>query len=233
MIALCLDLLAIVVAVISVILAYKKGFIRTLFSLIGWIVAVCLAMNFKAPVAQWIDQKVVGPTVQNSILTAISGESMEEGVDATLAKVNVAGILREMPEELRGFFESLHMDADGISQMAEGHYESTVTARKALIQKISAPISYSISEAIALILLVVLFFLALFLLSLLLSAVFKVLPLGDKVNHFGGIILGILRACLIIMILGIVANIFCSADVQKSWIFGPINRYNPILNLFS
>ena len=239
MISIVLDLLVLVIVVISAILAYKKGFIKTLFSLVGGIAAVVLAVSFSTPVAAWLDSTYISPLVKSSVLTAVNGSSLEQDYDEALKTIDVSDKLREMPEALRSFLESINVDVEDTIAKAEANKAASVAAREQLISDITAPISATISKVIALIGLTILFFALLFIVSLLLNAIFKLLPFGKSLNHIGGVIFGVARGILLVMVLGAVLyglgkgnSIISLEDIENTWVLKWINALNPILNLF-
>lgn len=239
LIAIILDLLVLGVVVGSAILAYKKGFIKTLFSLVGGIAAVVLAVSFSEPVAAWLDSAFVGPAVKNSVLTAVNGSALTEGYDEALESIDVSLKLREMPEGLRSFLESINIDVEDTIFKAEQNKAASASAREQLISDIAAPISATISKVIALIGLIIIFFLLLFVASLLLNAIFKLLPFGKTLNHVGGVLFGVARGVLFVMVLGAIfyglgkGNYLISLDdIENTWILKWVNAINPILNLF-
>ncbi len=237
--ALILDVVVVAIIALSIFLAYKKGLIRTLFSLIGGIVAVVLAVTLSAPVANWLNTQFVEPAVRNTVLTAINGSSVSKDYEEALNSVDVAEKLREMPENLREFLENFNLDIDGIIASAEQSKGNTAAAKEALVDSIAIPVSEAISKAIALIGLVILFFVLLFVVTRLLDAVFKVLPFGKSLNKAGGIVFGAVRALLIVMLFGAIVYglasgnvLFTQEDLNKTLILKLINQYNPILNVF-
>lgn len=239
LIAIILDILVLGVVVGSAILAYKKGFIKTLFSLVGGIAAVVLAVSFSEPVAAWLDSAFIGPAVKSSVLTAVNGSPLTEDYNEALESIDVSLKLREMPEGLRSFLESINIDVEETIFKAEQNKASSVDAREQLISDIVAPISATISKVIALIGLIIIFFLLLFVASLLLNAIFKLLPFGKTLNHVGGVLFGVARGILLVMVLGAIlyglgkGNYLLSlGDIENTWILKWVNAINPILNLF-
>ena len=235
--AIILDVFVLAVVAISVFTAYKKGFIKTLFSLVGGLVAVILAINLSVPVANWLDETFVGPAVRKTVLTAVNGSQLAESYDQALGAIDVVDKLQEMPESLRSFLEKLNVDVDQIVASAEKTQEDTVAAKEKLIDSIALPVSKMISKAIALIGLVVIFFVLLFVASRLLDAVFRLLPFGSSLNKAGGLLFGALRAILIVFVFGAVVyglacgNILVSfEELDHTVLLRLINTYNPILN---
>ncbi len=233
-----LDVLVVAIIALSVFLAYKKGLIKTLFSLVGGIAAVVLAVSLSAPVANWLNEEFIGPAVRKTVLTAVNGSALGKSYDEALDSVDVAGNLQKMPESLREFLENLNVDIDGIVASAEKSQANSAAAKEALIDSIALPVSEAVSKSVALIGLAIVFFVLLFVATRLLDTVFRILPFGKSVNKVGGMIFGAIRALLIVMLFGAVVyglacgNILLSLDeLENTLILKFINQFNPILNI--
>ena len=134
--AIILDILVLVIMILSVWSAYRKGLIKTLFSLIGGIVAVILAVQLSVPVANWIDDRFVGPTVRDTVLTAVNGSALGGSYDQALESIDVVEKLQEMPESLRSFLETLNVDVDSIVSSAQQSQSDSIAAKERLITSI-------------------------------------------------------------------------------------------------
>ncbi len=236
--AIILDILIVAIIALSVYLAYKKGLIKTLFSLVGGIAAVVLAVSLSGPVADWLNTEYIGPAVRNTVLTAVNGSSLSTGYDEALNSVDVAGKLQEMPENLRTFLEKLNVDIDGVVNSAEESKANSVATKEALIDSIASPVSDAISTAVALIGLSIIFFILLFVATRLLDTVFRILPFGKSLNKVGGMLFGVVRALLIVMLIGAALHglasgnvLFSLEDLENTLILKTINQFNPILNV--
>lgn len=233
-----LDLIIVALAGVSIYFAYRKGMIRTLFSLAGGVVAIVLALYCSAPVSAWVNRTYIDPAVHNAVLTAVNGSKPAEAYDEAIKKVDVAGNLQKMPDSLRSFLETMKIDVSAVQKSAEESRENSIAAREALIDSIASPVSKTVSKAITLIGLFILFFIALFIISRLLEAVFKVLPFGKKLNRFGGVLFGVLRGCLLVLIFCAVlyglacGNVLVSLDdLDHTYLLKWINQINPFLQV--
>ena len=172
-------------------------------------------------------------------MTAVNGSPLTEDYDVALESIDVSDKLQEMPETLRTFLESINIDVEDAISKAEQNKAASAAAREQLISDIVAPISSTISKVIALIGLTILFFALLFVASLLLNAIFKLLPFGKTLNRFGGVLFGVARGILLVMVLGAILyglgkgnNVISLEDIEHTWILKWFNAVNPILNLF-
>lgn len=239
MISIILDVVILLIIGFSAFFAYRKGLIKTLFSLVGGIAAVVLAVSFCEPVAAWVDATFVGPAVRSSVLSAVNGSALDVDYNKALESIDVSEKLQQMPESLRSFLESINIDVEDAALKAKQNKEDSVKARQKLIEDITAPISATISKAIALIGLIILFFALLFVASLLLNLVFKVLPFGKSINSIGGVVFGVVRGVLLVLVMGAIihslalsGNWIAAEDIERTWILKFINEINPILYLF-
>jgi uncharacterized membrane protein required for colicin V production len=234
--AIILDILVLGIIGISVFLSWKKGMIKTLFSLVGGIAAIVLAVSMSAPVAKWVNEEFVSPTLKRTVLTAINGSDVGKEYDEALAAVDVVDKLQEMPPKLRSFLEKLDVDVEALMSSADQTKEDSVAAKEKLVNSIVDPISETASKAIALVGLFIVFFVALFVATALLDKVFAVLPFAKTINKSGGVIFGLIRAFLLVFILGAVAyglasgNLLLSAEeLEKTLLLKWVNAVNPIL----
>ncbi len=237
LISIVLDVVLLAILAVSVFLAYKKGFIKTLFSLVGGLIAVILALHLCTPVAAWLNEKFIEPTIRTTVLTAVNGSALAENYDEAINSIDVVDRLQEMPESLRAFLETLNVDVNSIVDSANKVQENSVAVKEKLIDSIVTPVSETLSKAIALIGLILIFFVLLFVASRLLDAVFRLLPFGKKVNKAGGVIFGALRGLLIVLVFGAVVyglacgNVLVSLeDVENTVLLKLFNSWNPILN---
>lgn len=234
-----LDILVLLIIGLSIFLAIKKGLIRTLFSLVGGLAAIVLAVSLSGPVSNWIDDKFVGPAVCKSVLTSINGSNPGKSYEEALKEVDVVGKLREMPKGLRKTLEKLNVNVEEVMAAADESEEASLAAKEKLIESIASPVSIKISKAIALIVLFIVFFVLLFFVTRLLDAVFRVLPFAKSINKVGGLIFGVVRAILIVMVFGALVhglasgNILLSLeDLDNTILLKVINKINPILLIF-
>lgn len=238
--AIILDLIVLAVFAVSVFTAYKKGLIKTAFSLLGGIAALVLAINLCVPVGNWLGEKFVYPAVRNTVLTAVNGSELGQSYDEAVESIDVVNKLQEMPESLRKFLETLNVNVDEITASANQTRENTKAAKEQLIDSIVQPVSQTISTAVALIGLVVVLFAAIFIVGRLLDAIFRLLPFASGVNKIGGMIFGALRGLLFVLILSAViyglacGNILVSLDkLEDTVLIRLINDYNPILKVLN
>ena len=230
------DIVIVAIIALSAYLAYKKGLIGTLFSLLGTVIAIVLAVNLCGTVSGFIDTKYVNPAVKTSIIKAVDASVVGENYEQiTVNADEFRAKLEQMPQSLKSI-----LDMAGISsEQVVKNVQSGIDLEK-IIDDIASPISITISRVIALVGLFVIFFVALRVVTKLLTAVFSLLPVGKKLNAFGGLVFGILRGILIAFVIatffGAVSkgvdpdsnNIFSKKTIESTYILKTIEDFNPI-----
>ena len=77
-----LDILVLLIIGLSVYLGWKRGFIKTVIGLVGMLLVFTLAWRLSYPVGDFIDRKVVNPSLRSSAASGISekiGVELSEG----------------------------------------------------------------------------------------------------------------------------------------------------------
>ncbi len=235
-----LDIVIVAVLAIFTFLAYKKGLIKTLFGMLGTLVAFLGAFAFKGAVGGWLDVTFVRPSVRNMVLSTLSGSPVLD-YDKALSSLDVAGKVQKMPEALRSLLETVGISAADITSSLSSLSANTLEAKNKLIDSIAAPISATISTAIAFVILFVVLLIVCKVGAKILSALFNLLPIGKQFNRLGGAAVGLVEGALIVLVLtaviwgislGADKGIFSPETLEKTLITKEIIKINPICNLF-
>ena len=234
------DVVIIAILAVCVWLSYRKGLIKTLFDLLGTVIAFLGALAFNGAVGAWIDTTFVRNPVRNMVLSTLADTPVLKYEDA-LTGIDVAAKIRSMPAALKGILDSVGVSADEIIGKVSAVSANTAEAKNQLIDSIAAPVSATISTAIAFIVLFVVLLIVCMVASKLLSALFNLLPVGRQFNRIGGGVIGLVQGMLIVLVVTAaiwavtrgVSEGFCSAEaLDKTLITKEIIKINPICNLF-
>lgn len=225
-----LDLIIVAIVLFYVLLSAKKGFVRTLIEVVGFIAAIVVALTFSTPASNFIYDKAIHPTISNSVESA-----MQEGVSSTTDAVNA--VWEKMPSFLseNKFLNLPKIDSteDTTSIIDTNELSENISQRyiKPLITKV-------LSIAISVILVVVLLFVVK-ILAKYVNKIFNFSVVGDINKTLGGI-LGVVKGgavaiifCLIIsLILSFSKNgflIFTYENIQSTFIFKFLMEFSPFL----
>ena len=197
-----IDVILLAVIGVSAFFAYKKGFIGTLFSLIGTVVAIALSLMLCSPVSGFINDNFVNPTVKSYIIKVVDSSSIGQSYEEALTNgAQIVAKVKDMPASLKGVLDLAGIKTEDIIAEANKTEANAAQAVDNLIDKIATPISTAISRVIALVGLFIILSIALWVVCKLLTAVFNALPLGKSLNKFGGLAFGVIRGLLIIFVI--------------------------------
>lgn len=79
-----LDIIIVLIILLCVFLSAKKGFVRTLVSVVGFVLAIFLAFSLSAPIASSVSQKYIKPVIEErtlAILSDASGNTVGENAE--------------------------------------------------------------------------------------------------------------------------------------------------------
>lgn len=234
------DLVLLVILAVCVFLAYRKGLIATLFSLLGAIIALVGAWVLSTPVGVLIDQNFVHAPVRSMVLSTLSDTPVLQYEEA-LADLDVAARIRAMPDALKSLLESVGISSADIIAGAESVTSASADAKNQLIDSIASPISATISTAIAFIVLFIVLLILCMVVSKLLSALCGLLPLGKKLNAVGGGVVGLVKGLVIVLVVtavlwavsaGAGEGLFSRETLNSTLITKEIVKINPICDIF-
>ncbi len=236
-----IDIIIIAIIAVSAFFAYKKGFIGTLFSLLGTVVAIVLSLMLCTPVSSFINDNFVNPTVKSYIVKAVDSSSIGQSYEQALTNgAQIVKKVKEMPQSLKNILDLAGINTEEIIAEANKTEANAATAVDDLINKIATPISTAISRVVSLVGLFIILSIALWVVCKLITAVFNALPLGKKLNKFGGLVFGIARGLLIVFVISALFtavsktvnpesnNIFSNKTIENTVVLKTVNDFNPI-----
>ena len=232
------DIIFIAIIVVMTFLAYRKGLIKTVFNLLGTVVAFVGALVLREPVGQWIDTAFVKAPVRKMVLSTLSDTPILD-YEQALAQMDVAGKIRSMPDALKDLLDMVGLPTDEI--LSNITAATDTIAKNDLIDSIASPISATISTAIAFVALFVVLLVVCFVAAKLLSALLGLLPIGKTLDRIGGGIVGLVEGALIVLVVSAVFwavsmavdNGFFSRAAMEDTVFTAwLIEHNPICSLF-
>lgn len=189
-----IDLLLVAVYAFTILLAAKKGFILTLFDLLGSILAFAVAFQLAAPISaaiydQFVSERMVALLVEKLPAAIASPETV---FDPQL-------FLNLLPSSIASLIDQLHLFGNGGVAAAIGN---VVNVNK-IEQNIIAPVATLIIRMICFVVLGIVLLILVKILARVLSGLVNYTPL-KKVNTVLGAVLGALRGLMVIVMLCVV-----------------------------
>lgn len=193
-----LDLIVIAIIALFSFLSAKKGFVRTLVEVAGFVLAAVLAFSLSTPISTSISENTVMPIIEEATVSALENVSTDNISQAT------DNVWDQLPSFVLSAAESSGITKDSISDHLSASSEKTIEGLSTeLSNRVFLPIvSNVIKTVVTVILFVVLLVLSIFL-ARIINRLFSGVILG-KLNKTLGGILGAIKGAAI-------ASIFCLA----------------------
>ena len=192
-----LDVVSVVILVVCIWSAARRGFVKTIIGFVGTLLAVAAAAIFGPAAASVIRVRLVGPfferIVGDYLMTYMSG--VGESAEAFAEQFNQ--LLAEMPEVLEAYLRRFSVSPEEVRQSFEA--SSLESAKDAAVSAISTPLSQAVSNVLGFLLVFVAALLLIKLLTVLLDTAAK-LPLLRSVNKGLGVALGAVQGVLIVLV---------------------------------
>lgn len=231
-----LDLIFVVIVIIAVIVAWKRGFVQTVLSFVGFIASAAISAYYCGQVAQFFYSKVIEQPLYDSILKKVltlvpTGEIINK----------VENIGAVLPGFVEGLFNAAAIKTnEQISQTLSGTAEAVA---RTVCDSIAAPLLLSLLSLVAFF---VLFGLMMVIVNILVSVVGKVfdLPILNGINRILGGVVGVLNGVLLCMVAAAILKLFIGLTnntnelintgvLETTWFVSYFVDYNPILSLLS
>ena len=97
-----IDIILILIVLLSIFLAYRKGLIKTIFSFFGTILALILAFLLSGPVGSVIDKNFVNPPVKTFVTQAVDESEFSKLFDTGLEGLNISKELENLAAPVEG-----------------------------------------------------------------------------------------------------------------------------------
>lgn len=215
-----LDLLVVAIIILTVVMSAKRGFVRVIIELAGFIAAVFITFTISTPLGNITYDKIIEPPALNAV----------EDITVDSASVSDETLWEAMPEFVRNNAEKIGISKAAIEETLDNNAGSSAKAiAKTVSQDVVKPV---VAELLAMIYSVIIFILLLVAVKFLakfLNRVFSFSIIGSLNRALGGIVgipKGIIIAllfCLIVRLITMFSSegfLFFSNDViEKTFIF--------------
>ena len=179
-----LDIIIICVIILCIYTGYKKGLVKTVMSLLSFVIAYIAARMFSPPISSWLYPNWIKPNFVSGVEDKISGFLSGNNT-------NLAALVKDPPDALSELFKkygvdlNLQNESSRISEIAENGAEGISDVATNLVETVAKGISDFIAFAAV-------FIVALILLKIITSLINKAvkLPGLNLINRIGGTIVG-------------------------------------------
>ena len=180
-----LDIIIVLIVLLCIILSAKRGFVRTLVSVVGFVLAIFLAFTLSAPIASSVSQKYIKPAIEEktlSILSNATGNTVSE---------NAENIWNGLPDFVVNAAASAGLTEDNLGKTLS---QSEARTAEALATEITDEFFLPIAENLVKTILTFVLFVILIVLVSLLARVLNKLFSGFIFGKFNRLLGGVLGA---------------------------------------
>jgi len=193
--SLVLDLIVIVTAVVILVSGVRRGFVKSVMSLITTLAAFFAAWFLTPPVSLFLDERFFSGAISSSVEKTLRSLLTSNGEGYDLSK-----LFEDSPDGFSSLLDSFGVDRAALAADYGGNTAAGDSVISAMADTIAAPVSSLVSKVVAFI---GIFLIALLLLILLTAIIdlFAKLPVIRGANRLLGFIFGVLMAlvtCIII-----------------------------------
>lgn len=220
-----LDILTVIVFIIAIYRAYRKGFVRALVEILGFAAAFVVSFFLSEPLGNFIDNAFLKNFIHSSV-SQIAKSGSQKNADL-FAKI--AGSIPSAVEK------SLSGINEGLGQIGK-------TAMDNVVNAVSVPLAQLISRGIAFFLILIVCF-TVIQMAAHMSSAFSRVPVFGSLNALAGAAIGIAEAFLIMFFISTFISIaisLCSlqknpplttAVINSTSVYKYIHNINPITGM--
>ena len=240
---LVLDIIAIVFLIISALLAYHKGFVKTFFGFISVILAILLASCFSKPLATYIkDSTEMDEWIIESIVNIANNQDEEPKEYTILSGENISGeilIEKEVPDtEMQNSFNGTFINFVETLPDTVGNMVDLDDIKNQTISNISIKISDVVINIFAWIIIYFAVRLIVAVITVIFDGIMSI-PILKSINNLAGLIIGVivgifriyLTLAIIYFISNIIGSTFFVDFIQTSSLVNAMYNNNLIINL--
>lgn len=183
-----LDLIVVLIILVSAVLAAKKGFVRTLIELVGFLLAVVISVSLSSYIADAVYSDYVKPNVVEAVFETIENKS--------------ENALESMPAFVLGIAEKAGLDDDSV------HKELSETADDAaarIADTAVKPIAVSLVKCISMIIIMLILIIAVKFAARFINSFFKGIIFGTA-NKALGAVLGVAKGTVYAIVFCLISS---------------------------
>ena len=238
-----LDIIIVIVFSLCFFVGISKGLVKSIISLLGKIASLIIAFIFSENLGIYINTNYVREPVQKWLVNSLSATS--EGVDASLADLNLDALFKDMPDFFKKIGDFLNINLTQMGEKYTSLKENGIEqAKSAVTSAMVMPLSELISRIIAFIIIFILCSIAVSIIWWLSDLIVNI-PVLRQLDKLGGAIFGILNGILLTFIVVSIVNIssiYILKDktieqrtdiLDKTFIYKSVNDINPLNRFFN
>ena len=224
--AICIDIVLVLIVLFIIWRAAKKGFVRSLIELVGYVLAAIIAFTAGEMISDTICQNYVSPAI-----VSVVSENIKDGSETT-----VSDVFDALPGYVKNIAKLADITEDTVQEKVSGSLSNSTDNIAKAISDLVIPIVKSAIKLCASLILFVLLMIVVRLLAIAVNKAFDI-PLLRTLNKTLGALLGVIRAlvtvCILVLIVRLCMNIsgnefliFNEETINSTFIFKLLYNFN-------
>lgn len=195
-----LDLIIVAILIIFTILAAKKGFVKSVVEVAGFVLAIFLAFTFSTPVTNFIYEKAVNPAIHSTVEAAVG--NTYSNIDSSVTDA----VTEKLPGFIANNMDALSIDLTGI---LSDNYGSPSEVADAVCDNVVRPVITSILSSVITVLLLIILMIAFRFLAKFINKIFSFSIIGTA-NKLLGAAIGLVKGAGVAVIFVLVVTFIIS-----------------------
>lgn len=223
-----LDLIVLAIIISTVLISAKRGFVRVLIELIGFIAAVFITFTISTPLSNITYDKIIEPPIISSVtssVNSVAGDKAEAAIENTW---------KSLPTFVKNNIEKIGITKEKIDNSITNNIgNGTESAVRSASQDVIKPVVTKTLQLIYMVLIIVILMFVVKLLAKFINKLFSFSVIGTANRVLGGIVglpKGIIIAMVFCLCISLIVSftkdgflIFTKEAMEKSWIFSNLS----------
>lgn len=218
------DIILVAIFAVVIISSIKKGFFRSLFDLIGSIVAFILAKIFADAFAPTVFDSFIRPGAEQYLASSLSD------VGTTDYAVQIEQAINSIPDAFSGIMQIMGLDREYLLQKVSSVDLNGDNLIESIMNTVVEPVATALIQFI---LIAVLAFVFIFVIKIVVKVLDKIiskLPVINKFNSLLGAVFGLLRGIIIVAVSAMLISVLAGFINNEAFIQSVDNSF--IVNAF-
>ena len=208
---LILDLVFVAVVIVTAFLSSKKGFVRTLLELVGFVAAIVIALTVSEPVSEFAYDKFVEPAIVEKT----------QGIIVNTATEIPENLWENLPNIIKNNSEFFDINEENfLKTISDEAQNGAIDISETISRKIVRPSVINIFSTVICFLLILILLPIFRFIAKIINKLFSFSIVG-KLNHSLGGILGIVKGMAICIIICIVIDLLLKVTGGGFWVLTP------------
>ena len=204
--SLAIDAIILIVGVVIILVAAKKGLIRAIMGLVSSAVSLVVAYAYTPVLAEYIGNEFLLDRITGNINETLKGWALDTSSDL----YNLDRLISTPNSDFTGILDRYGVGLDKIADRLRGLVGVTETEVKSVAEEIASPTSNMLASVLAFLAIFAASFILLTLITHILDAIFK-LPVLSGINKLLGVLFGVAEAVFVAYILSIALSVLVGA----------------------